>query len=84
MKAVVEVAKRGSAIRSARKQLVAARNGQSPDFHLSFESALVLTLVVWKNLGLSNVLKPVRFPFRSRQWKSWSRSLRLQLCRSYA
>ncbi len=42
MKAIVEVAKRGSAIRSARKQLVAARKGHSPDFHLSFESARTL------------------------------------------
>lgn len=39
MKAVIEVAKRGSAIRSARGQLAAARKGKTPDFHLSFESA---------------------------------------------
>ena len=39
MKAIVEVAKRGSAVRSARQQLAAARRGQSPDFRLSFESA---------------------------------------------
>jgi predicted transcriptional regulator len=39
MKAVIEVAKRGSAIRTARTQLAAARKGQSPDYHLSFESA---------------------------------------------
>lgn len=42
MKAIVEVAKRGSAIRSARQQLAGARRGQSPDFHLSFESARTL------------------------------------------
>jgi predicted transcriptional regulator len=42
MKVVVEVAKRGSAVRSARKQLAASRRGQSPDFHLSFESARTL------------------------------------------
>jgi predicted transcriptional regulator len=42
MKAIVEVAKRGSAVRSARKQLAAARRGQSSDFHLSFESARTL------------------------------------------
>lgn len=42
MKAIVEVAKRGSAVRSARQQLAAARRGQSPDFHLSFESARTL------------------------------------------
>jgi predicted transcriptional regulator len=42
MKAIVEVAKRGSAVRAARKQVAAARRGQSPDFHLSFESARTL------------------------------------------
>ena len=42
MKAIVEVAKRGSAMRSARKQLEASRRGRSPDFHLSFESARML------------------------------------------
>jgi predicted transcriptional regulator len=39
MKAVIGVAKRGSAIRTARTQLAAARKGKSPDYHLSFESA---------------------------------------------
>lgn len=42
MKAIVEVAKRGSAVRSARQQLAGARLGQAPDFHLSFESARTL------------------------------------------
>lgn len=42
MKAIVEVAKRGSAVRSARQQLAGARRGQPPDFHLSFESARTL------------------------------------------
>ena len=42
MKAIVEVAKRGSAVRSARKQLAGARRGLPPDFHLSFESARTL------------------------------------------
>lgn len=42
MKAIVEVAKRGSAIRSARQQLTAARSGQPVDFRLSFESARML------------------------------------------
>lgn len=42
MKAIIEVAKRGSAVRSARQQLAASRRGQSPDFHLSFESARTL------------------------------------------
>ncbi len=42
MKAVVEIAKRGSAVRAARQQLAAARRGQAPDFRLSFESARAL------------------------------------------
>lgn len=42
MKAIVEVAKRGSAVRSARQQLAGYRRGQEPDFHLSFESARML------------------------------------------
>ncbi len=39
MKAVIEVAKRGSAVRTARRQMAAARTGKTSDFHLSFESA---------------------------------------------
>ena len=39
MKAVIEVAKPGSAVRTARNQLAAARRGRTPDYHLSFESA---------------------------------------------
>ena len=42
MKAIVEVAKRGSGVRSARQQSAGARRGHSPDFHLSFESARTL------------------------------------------
>ena len=42
MKAIIEVAKRGAAIRSARQQIAAARLGQEPDYRLSFESARVL------------------------------------------
>lgn len=42
MKAVVEVAQRGSAVRSARQQVRHARRGHTPDYHLSFESAGVL------------------------------------------
>ena len=38
MKAIIEVAKRGSAVRAAREQVAATRRGQSPDFRLSFES----------------------------------------------
>lgn len=39
MKAIIEVARRGSALRVARQQLAAARSGKAPDFRLSFESA---------------------------------------------
>lgn len=39
MKAIIEVAKAGSAARAARQQLAAYRIGTSPDFRLSFESA---------------------------------------------
>jgi predicted transcriptional regulator len=42
MKAIIEVAKRGSATRTARSQLAAARRGKDPDYHLSFESARTL------------------------------------------
>jgi predicted transcriptional regulator len=39
MKAIIEVARKGSAVRSARQQLASARGGRTPDFRLSFESA---------------------------------------------
>ena len=39
MKAIIEVARKGSAVRTARAQLAVARRGKSPDFRLSFESA---------------------------------------------
>ena len=39
MKAIIEVARKGSAVRTAREQLVAARQGRTPDYRLSFESA---------------------------------------------
>ena len=42
MKAIIEVAKRGAAIRSARQQIAASRRGQTPEFRLSFESARAL------------------------------------------
>ena len=42
MKAIIEVAKRGAAIRGARQQIAASRRGQVPDFRLSFESAKAL------------------------------------------
>ena len=39
MKAIIEVARKGSAVRTAREQLVAARQGRALDYWLSFESA---------------------------------------------
>ena len=39
MKAIIEVARKGSAIRTAREQLVVAQQGRTPDYRLSFESA---------------------------------------------
>jgi predicted transcriptional regulator len=42
MKAIIEVARKGSIFSSAAKQLTASRKGVSPNFHLSFESAKTL------------------------------------------
>lgn len=42
MKAIIQVSRRGSAVRSARTQLAASRRGVAPDFRLSFESARML------------------------------------------
>jgi predicted transcriptional regulator len=42
MKAIIEVSKRGSAIRAARQQLAESRRGREPDFRLSFETARML------------------------------------------
>ena len=42
MKAIIEVARTGSAVRAARQQLTASRQGRIPDFRLSFESARAL------------------------------------------
>jgi predicted transcriptional regulator len=39
MKAIIEVARKGSALQAARMQLAAARRGKAPDYRLSFESA---------------------------------------------
>jgi hypothetical protein len=39
MKAIIEVARKGSALRAARAQLAAGRQGKTPDLRLSFESA---------------------------------------------
>lgn len=42
MKAVVEVARHGSAVRTARRQIAAAGRRRPVDFHLSFASARAL------------------------------------------
>ena len=39
MKAIIEVARKGSTFRTAARQLANARQGRTPDFRLSFESA---------------------------------------------
>ena len=39
MKAIISVARKGSIFHSVETQLAASRQGRSPDFHLSFESA---------------------------------------------
>ena len=39
MKAVIEVARRGSIFRAVAQQVAASRKGRAPDFRLSFESA---------------------------------------------
>jgi predicted transcriptional regulator len=39
MKAIIEVAAKGSVFRTATNQVAAARKGRAPDFRLSFESA---------------------------------------------
>ena len=39
MKAIIEVARKGSAVRTARAQIAAARRVKTLDFRLSFESA---------------------------------------------
>lgn len=42
MKAIIEVAKRGSAIQAARQQIKESEAGKTIDFRLSFESAKLL------------------------------------------
>lgn len=39
MKAIIEVTRKGSIFRSAAKQVTGAREGRTPDYRLSFESA---------------------------------------------
>lgn len=42
MKAIIEVARKGSVFEAAAKQMAGARKGRIPDFRLSFESARAL------------------------------------------
>lgn len=42
VKAIIEISRRGSAVRNARAQLAESRHGVPPDFKLSFESARAL------------------------------------------
>ena len=42
MKAIIEVARKGSIFRTAAQQLANSRQGRTPDFRLSFESARML------------------------------------------
>ncbi len=42
MKAIIEVARKGSIFRTAAQQLANSRQGRTPDFRLSFESARAL------------------------------------------
>lgn len=42
MRAIVEIAKRGSALKTARRQLAGSRRGRPADYRLSFETARTL------------------------------------------
>jgi predicted transcriptional regulator len=58
MKAIIEVARPGSAVRAARQQLAASCLGKTPDFRLSFESARALFAdLTPARLGLLDTLR---------------------------
>jgi predicted transcriptional regulator len=60
MKAIIEVARKGSIFSNATKQLAASRRGVSPDFHLSFDSAKTLfSELTPARLDLLNTLRGV-------------------------
>ena len=60
MRAIIEVARRGSVFRSAAQQLAGARKGRTPDFRLSFESARSLfTELTPARLDLLDTLRRV-------------------------
>lgn len=42
MKAIIEVARKGSVFNAAREQLAEAKHGRAPDYRLAFESARTL------------------------------------------
>jgi predicted transcriptional regulator len=58
MKAIVEVAKRGSIFAAAAEQIAASRRGKAPDYRLSFESArLLFSELTPAGLDLMNTLR---------------------------
>jgi predicted transcriptional regulator len=60
MKAIIEVARRGSIFKSVAQQVAGARKGHAPDFRLSFESARSLfTELTPARLDLLNTLRRV-------------------------
>jgi predicted transcriptional regulator len=60
MKAIIEVARRGSVFQSAAQQMAVARKGHTPDFRLSFESARSLfTELTPARLDLLDTLRRV-------------------------
>ena len=42
MKAIIEVARKGSIFATVTRQIAGSRDGRTPDFYLSFESARAL------------------------------------------
>ena len=60
MKAIIEVARRGSVFQSVARQVAGARKGRTPDFRLSFESARSLfTELTPARLDLLDTLRRV-------------------------
>lgn len=60
MKAIIEVSPKGSVFRAAASQVASAREGKSPDFRLSFESARSLFAELTPaRLDLLNTLRRV-------------------------
>lgn len=57
MKAIIEVSRRGSIFRAAAQQVASARQGRSPDFRLSFESASLFAELTPARLDLLDTLR---------------------------